>query len=279
MLAGQQLRVRSEEHESGVPAAQADSSLATESVTLLAREVLSRLATRPNRKKAPDVPALVADIEALCSALLCPDENAGQAVVDDARQNGANPETVYLQFLAKAAIRLGVLWEEGDASFAEVSIGSSRIQSIIRSMSPLFEAPWQQPNRSALFASVPGETHTLGVRMATDIFRRSGWEITLRVGLSLDELVTEVVQGGHHLLGLSAGGEHALPALESLLREVRLVAPQVCIMICGQMTVIQRHALESLGADAVASDVLSARTELDRLWEHQQNRGALRSVR
>lgn len=53
----------------------------------------------------------------------------------------------------------------------------------------------QSLDRSALFATVPGETHTLGITMAADLFWDHGRRIDLRTGLDHDALIDAVVTG------------------------------------------------------------------------------------
>lgn len=136
----------------------------------------------------------------------------------------------------------------------------------MRTMNPLFENTVRKGGKSALFASAPGETHVIGVRMAADLFRRNGWEITLRIGLTKDELVTEVVQGEHPVVGLSAGGLHAFAQLEDLLAAIRARAPATRIMLCGQVIAQHEERAKALSADAWATDVVSSIAEMDRLW-------------
>ncbi len=247
------------------------SHLPGDSVTSLAREVLGVVANRSARADDAADGATLAEIDGFCRALICSDEGEARQIIARTREAGASPEAIYLDLLARAAGQLGEWWNEGEASFTEVSIGTSRIHSIMRSMNPLFEKTSWQSVKSAFFASAPGETHTLGVKMAADLFRRAGWEITLQIGLSEDDLIRAILDGGHRIVGLSAGGEHSLEQLRDLVAAIRDRAPGARIVICGQ--VVSRHEAEAraLGADALAAGIDDSFAGIDRLWREMRS--------
>jgi methanogenic corrinoid protein MtbC1 len=66
---------------------------------------------------------------------------------------------------------------------------------------------------TVIFASVPGDQHTLGIRMAADLFRNDGWEIVLKIGLSQDELIADIRKRPRCIVGLSIGGQGHRPRL------------------------------------------------------------------
>ncbi|MCX7301598.1 MAG: cobalamin B12-binding domain-containing protein [Rhodobacterales bacterium] len=248
-------------------------NLSEEKVTSLAREVLSVVANRSARLDDPVNGAPIAEIDVLCRALICSDDSVGHQIIAKAREAGASPEAIYLGLLARAADQLGEWWNDGEATFTEVSIGTSRIHSIMRSMKPLFEKTCWQSEKAAFFASVPDETHTLGVKMAADLFRRAGWEITLQIGLTKEELISVIAKGGHRLVGLSAGGEHSLAQLQELVAAIRAKAPRTRILICGKLVCLDEDKSKTkvLSADAFAAGIEASVAELDRLWDEIQS--------
>jgi methanogenic corrinoid protein MtbC1 len=113
-----------------------------------------------------------------------------------------------------------------------------------------------------VFASVPGETHTLGISMAAELFRRKGWEIELKLGLPHEDLVEALTASRTRVVGLSAGGGHALPALARLVVAVRAAMPGALILIGGKAVELESERVRLLGADAVTSDVTVATRKL-----------------
>ncbi len=110
--------------------------------------------------------------------------------IERARAQGASVETVYLAYLAEAAGKMGVWWEEDEVSFVDVTFGTGQIYAITRGLKTLFCAPLANLTQpQAFFAAVPGEDHFLGVSMAADLFRKHGWDIEFGCDLDHDAIV------------------------------------------------------------------------------------------
>jgi methanogenic corrinoid protein MtbC1 len=192
-------------------------NLPEDEVRSLAREVLRRVAQRATRQAAFAKRASHAEIERLCMALTTEDNEAATHLITQIRADGATPDAIYLTYLAGAARLMGEWWDDNRLSFVDVTIGTSRIYSIMRGMSHLFVPNEPAQARGAFFASVPGETHTLGVSMAADLFRKEGWDIQLLLGLSHDELISEIAQSRPKLIGVSCSGRHSASSLARLV--------------------------------------------------------------
>lgn len=239
--------------------------LAESPVVSFARDRLLRLAARsPDTAPRTHVPS-PDQTEHLAHALICDDEMAGAQFVIEATRVGASIEVVYLTYLAGAARLLGHWWEEGHITFVEVAIGSSRIASIMRASNDLFTPSGAPGGKSALFATVPGETHTIGLRMAADLFRKDGWDIDLRIGRSHEELLRDIGRSGHRVIGLSAGGRHAAEPLARLVGVIRTGHPDARIMVSGKIVQDDRALVSSLGLDGLAEDFPTAQAIMDRL--------------
>ena len=240
------------------------SKLPEDTVESLAREVLRRLASRetPSSVNEPTDEA----IALLCHALLSDDDGHGARFIQEIETDGATVEVVYLQYLARAAQMLGTWWEKDQISFMSVTLGTSRMYAIMRGMQHRFRMPKTGSKRSALFASVPGETHTLGVRMAADLFRRDGWDITLKLGLSHDELVAHMEGSDAVLFGVSAAGEHSIRALSQLVIALRISNPNTKIFVSGNAITEAADKISLMGLDGVAADIQTARDVMASLW-------------
>lgn len=244
--------------------------LPASSVESLALEIIRRLRTRADdvsiENPSDD------QIEHLCHALLAPDDGAGAQYIHDARIGGATVETVYLKYLAGAARNLGAWWDEDLVSFADVTIGTSRMYAIMRAMRHDFTTVLPV-RRSAVFASAPGETHTLGVRMAADLFRKEGWEIDLKLGMTHEALVSEIGQTSASLVGISAAGKHSVDAVSRLIVALRVSNPNTAIFIGGHVVELAGEVVALLDADGMASDVDTARTVMAEIQDRALRRG------
>ena len=236
-------------------------------VASLANEVIRRLSARVRDIHLKVSDASPGQIEQLARALISKDEGAGAQLVLDARAAGMSIEVLYLVYLAGAARLLGAWWDNDKVSFVDVAIGSARIYAIMRASSHLLTPKGAYSQKTAVFASTPNETHTLGVRMAADLFRKDGWDIDLIIGRSHDELVKEIEQSHHRLIGLSSAGRHSCAALARLIIALRISNPNAYIMVSGHIVNDAEDLVSILGADGLANDFKTAQSILDQLWD------------
>lgn len=248
--------------------------LPSNAVEALANEVISRLSNRsvgavPLAGTGPGTTE--ARIEALCHALLGDDEREATEIVMEARAAGATVEELYLGYLAEAARRLGKWWEDDRVGSVEVVIGAGRIYAIMRGLRRLFgPGPLRGQGFRAVFASVPGETHVLGVAMAADLLTMHGWEIDLRAGLDHDTLVQEIGNHRYPIIGLSAGTSRMLFPLARLIVALRVSNPSAWIMVSGPITDLVPDVVQLVDADACAHDLAEAEAMMELVVADQQ---------
>ena len=238
-------------------------------VMSLAREVISRVGSRENKLlRTPAVPSNL-EIIALCDALLSQDEAAAAQFIMHLRHDGTKTEDIYLIYMARAARMLGDMWDDNKIDFVTVTLGTGRLLAIMRGMRPLFETPLRVHGKTAIFASVPGENHTIGVRMATDIFRKDGWEIDLKVGLDHNSLVDQIERQPSGIIGLSIGGKHTMEPLSKLVVALNICCPNSLILVCGQDVEHSKPVLQLMGLDAIAETFDEAKQKMAELWDRK----------
>lgn len=241
------------------------SRLPEPSVENLAREVIRRLATQGTLASVR-VP-VEDEIAELCHALLSEDDHAGADMIQGLRSDGASIEAVYLTYLAGAARMLGDWWDTSRVTFTDVTLGTSRMYAIMRALRYQFPEDHRAPVRRAIFVAVPGETHVLGVRMAADLFRKHGWEIELKIDRTHDELVEEISGSDAVIVGISAGGSHAVEALSKLIIALRISTPRARIFVSGHIVEEAKDAVELMDADGIVTGVDDAEAVMERVWD------------
>lgn len=241
------------------------SALPQAAVRALAREVIGRLdrikLQSDDQTKAPSQ----AQITQLCDALLSSDNDAGHRLVMAARADGLPIETLHLGYIAEAARMLGVRWENDEASVSQVIIGAGRIYGILRTLRDLFvSVRLQRPDRyRAVFASTPGEIHTLGITMAADHLRRKGWQIDMKAGLTHDALVRSISNDDYPIIGLSASTPMMIFPLARLIVALRVTNPAAWIMVGGLIVQEEPHIQSLVDADGVVLDICSAENQME----------------
>ncbi len=240
-------------------------SLPEDAVGSIVEEILNRIKSRSVTDQSINTPS-PERVERLAYALISDDCEEGARFIQDVREDGASLEAVYISYLAQAAALLGEWWTDDHVSFVEVTVGTSRIYSIIRGLSHLFTPRGPVEVKSAVFATVPGETHVLGVRMASDLFAKEGWDIDLKVGKSHDVLVQEITDSDCQIIGLSAAGRHSAAALAKLVMALHISKPYARIFVSGQIANDAQDLVALMGLDGIVNDVDAGRKVMQAAW-------------
>ena len=234
--------------------------LPQDAVEAVAKEVVRRLAFRlPRNLSAGHMPT-AEEIDILCEALLSTDEVAGDRIILAARRDGIEPENIYLGYVAGAARQLGVMWEEDRVTFLQVTMASGKLYRIIRGLRHVLDNSLNLagPERRSLFALVPNETHTLGIEIATDVFRRQGWDVEMVMGEPHDAIVAMTEQHRFRSVVLVAHSERMLASLISLVLAIRITQPLAYVVVAGNIVDQVDDVSTLVGADDVIPDIETA---------------------
>ncbi len=197
----------------------------------------------------------------LSEALIDADPEAGQACIDRLLDCGVGVQAIYDTYIPQSAHQLGRWWTDDRVGFGEVTLGMARLTEIFRRVSPTFlkgAAP-RRGERTALFALVPGETHSLGIAMAADYFQRAGWAVRVELRAGIDMLADLARSQSFDLVGVSAASRRQIPVLTETVGALRsAVAPNVRIVIGGPLTGLEPAIAEQVRADRACTDAASA---------------------
>lgn len=246
---------------------QARSGLSEAALMVMAQEVIVRLARWASQAVAArtEKPRVSADVDELCAALIGTDPQGAKKLILAAHARGATHEEICLYHIGEAARQLGAMWDDDLLSFQEMALAAGRMLHLLRDLRDLAPPFRPRGSRSALFATVPGEKHVLGVTMAADIFRDDGWEVDLKLGLSEEDLADVVRRGGYPIVGLSAASADRARALARAVVALRLAAPKILIFIGGYVARIDPNIATRVGADGGAWDMDECKARLEAL--------------
>ena len=232
----------------------------------LAREVITRMA--PSGRPRSGAPILgETEVSDFCDALLAPGPDAAKRAFEALRARAATFSALYLDLLTPAAQRLGQMWENDEASFIEVSMGISRIYGILYDLRDLHLVSGSAGKPFAIFATLPGEEHTLGATMAADLFRERGWDVDLFVGLDHAAVVDAVDHSSAPILGISAAQADDLPALLRLLMAVHVHRPSLRVFVAGNIVGDLPEIDTFVGIDGAAREFEEAYRGISDLFE------------
>ncbi len=247
-------------------------------------EVIPRLAAARAAASAPALvaapaPELVvapAHVAELAKLVLARGESDAVAYVEAMRGNGARPESLYLDLLAPVACRLGVMWEEDTCDFTEVTVGLWRLQVAMRELSPSFldQRTSRTDGLRILLVPLPGESHTFGLSMVYEFFRRAGWNAWSGPVSDTAELAWLVGRERVDVVGFSLSCDERLETVYSEIRAVRRASlnPGLAVMVGGPPFVGNPLLAAQLGADGTATDGRQAVAQAQALVEHNRAR-------
>lgn len=198
-------------------------------------------------------------VETFAHLVFSPDDSDAGALIEQLLEDGASAESVMLELLAPAARLMGEMWCSDDASFLDVTLGLSRIQRLMRQLR-LPDGGLLADRGTALLMPVPGEQHVLGLRMVEELLLRDGWRVRTIQTASDTQAGQAASEEVYDFVGFSMSGERLLPALRSVIREVRAQSRNrgVRIMVGGVAFSGQARLTPPLDADAVVSDAQEA---------------------
>jgi len=243
------------------------SAFAAEAVEALARDIVQRLADA-RAYQAPVTPQEVPPdrIAEFCGVLIEPGPQAALRFIAARRAEGVTRQDVYLGYISGAARHLGKCWERDELSFVQVTIGTGHLYALMRALrseSPNYSLRGFDARRSALFATVPGEDHGIGITVAADLFREAGWDIDLHTGTDHRALLAQVERTEPHVIGLSLSTEDRLNALVRLVVAMRLIVPQAIIGVAAASEVDAQRVKDLVDIDLMFHDAESARLDLE----------------
>jgi methylmalonyl-CoA mutase cobalamin-binding domain/chain len=204
----------------------------------------------------------------LCDAFLAERDDMRHAMLRRMRRDGIGADDIVDRVVPEIARFLGRRWAEDDISFADVTIGTARLQETVRAMglvdrtAGMGEAAQRAPAvaRPRILAVMPrSEQHTLGVFVLADQLRRRGYAVDLALDRDPREVARMARTGRYAMVGISAAGRRTLASARELVDTIRASATRATPIVLGGSIVEGGADLKRMtGVDHVAGDVASA---------------------
>ena len=168
-------------------------------------------------------------------------------------------ESLYLNLLAPTARHLGELWTQDLCDFTQVTVGLSRLQRVLRELSPAFHDVDEAAvpvGRRVLLLPCPGEQHTFGLVMVSEFFRRAGWEVaggSWQFGMEAPSLVSA---DWYDVIGFSLAAEVHLDELNACIDAVRSASRNraIGVIVGGPLFTLRPELQARVAADLIATD-------------------------
>ena len=231
-------------------------------VSEFASVVVSLLAERSAIKSTlPKGPAREEIVESFVTAALSGSEHAFDALLAHFRKTRISYAMLADTYIPAAARRMGDAWLDDQLSWLDVSIATSRLQSLVREVSTAWTADQSDSlNLGSVLLMVPeGEQHTLGPMVVMGQLRRLGISVCLRMGIGHRELGNLLEQRHFDGVLISVATEARLQSAAVLIRAMRTLRKKLPPIVLGGPIVLENPNLaDSVGADYTFSDIWSA---------------------
>jgi len=197
------------------------------------------------------------EVDAFARLVLRGDMAQVDTFLDALRPRGLAPETIYLGLLQATARRLGEWWLDDTCTFSDVTMGTLRLQQVLRALGPWFrgELECPLPGHRVLLVPSPGEQHTFGLFVVADFLSRAGWDVWGETAAG-DGVLRLVRDEWFDIVGVSVGCVTRLDALAAHIQRLREASRNrsVGIMVGGPVFAGHPEYAASVGADATAAD-------------------------
>jgi methanogenic corrinoid protein MtbC1 len=224
---------------------------------MLAHGAVPNRCARPSAKPDDTLPSPDDSVE-LARLVVSRDLPEALAFIDGLRDRGIGTESIFLHVFAPAARLLGKFWEADRCSFAEVTIGLSRLQQLMRELSPALDQAFGQPDdaHKILLVPAPGEQHTFGLSMLGILCRQAGFAVYDGELLHAEDVPALVRHERFAAIGFTASTNDKLDALTDLIRRVRrsVHTGDPHVMVGGACFNENPERVVEVGADAMAVD-------------------------
>lgn len=232
------------------------------SLLVMAQEVIQRLSLIA--QGAPNIGKGI-DLEGFCIALLEPSPDEAKLILMRAHSLGLTHQELCLTYIGGAAQMLGQWWNQDLIAFRDMTLAAGRMLHFLRDLRSLLPVPPRHVRRAALFATVPGEQHILGITMATDIMRGKGWDIDLQLGRTESDLCRMARDGHYPIVGLSASSPDRVRALARTIVELRIASPLSRIFVSGNIAAMEPDIATRAGADGSSDNIDTCAEMLEQL--------------
>jgi methanogenic corrinoid protein MtbC1 len=208
-----------------------------------------------------------AEVSRFAQAAVTEDADVLIARLNGWRARGFDDQALCLELLAPAAKLLGFMWEEDLCGFNDVTVGLVRLQQVLHALPDPARTVEPDPDRNALFATVPGEQHAFGLQLAADAFRRRGWRVTTATETDAQALLRQASVEVFDLVGLSAVQDCDPVEIRDLISSLRLrsLNPDVRIVVGGRLFDLRPDLVLVVGADGGGEDSRASVDTAERL--------------
>jgi MerR family transcriptional regulator, light-induced transcriptional regulator len=227
-------------------------------VSHFASQVVSILADRTSRSATKMREPVVAG---LIAASLAGTKDAFADLLSELRISRISLAALSDLYIPLAAARMGEDWEKDEMSWLEVSVGVSRLQSLVREIGSAWVADQAADSGfGSILLIVPDrEQHTLGPMVAMGQMRRFGVSVCLRIAPTANELRSLVAARDFDGVMISVATQEKLESVAKTVKFLKsIVTKSTPIVVGGAVMAKVEDPAACTGADISSNDIGAA---------------------
>jgi methanogenic corrinoid protein MtbC1 len=242
---------------------------------VVAKEVIPRLMSLHQQVLTDQPHPSATEIAHLAQLVLGPDNHVAAEFVRTLRARGLLMEALFVELLEPAAQQLGVMWENDECDFIDVTLGVGRLQELLAIFNSTHDMPALIERRRVLLATPPNEQHRFGIAIIEKFFRAGGWNVEVALGATPGELAALVDNDWYAVAGLTLSNQLQLGELQAAIRSIRANSrnPGIGIMVGGSAFAKYPDLLATVGADATAINAPTAVLVAQKLFDLGAKKG------
>lgn len=161
--------------------------------------------------------------------------NASQTAVEQVLAAGVSAADIADRYIPTIARDMGEQWCRDEMGFATVTIGASRLQSMLRQLGPAWASDSVTPPDAPTVLVVVAQDiyHTLGAMVLAGQLRRKGASVRLVLGATPPEVATQTTQLKYDAVFLSASCGESLESLRKIVDSVAQSGPHPTPVVLG----------------------------------------------
>ncbi|MDG1183260.1 MAG: cobalamin B12-binding domain-containing protein [Tateyamaria sp.] len=139
-------------------------------------------------------------------------------------------------YVPQAAIELGQMWQTSDIDFADVTIGSLRLQALLTEATaemPHLPAAGIRDVLSALMIVPEGEQHFLGANVVAAQLRRLGCDAAISFCETPKQVLARIIGDQPDMVLMSCARAYPLGAISMTVQEIKTNANPVPVIALG----------------------------------------------
>ncbi|MBA4171317.1 MAG: cobalamin-binding protein [Hyphomicrobium sp.] len=215
------------------------------------------------------------DVANLTHLVIASDAGAAWGYIESVQARGVAVEAILLDLMTPVARRLGEMWETDTADFVDVTIGLTRLQGMLRRLSPPFGSAEGDAVKVAtgrdgcvrriVLLPAPGEQHSFGLLMVEKFFRSAGWDVWS--GLPDDPVAIRKIlkTQSFSAIGYSLSSHKFVDRLSLSIEWARRVSKNkhVAVLVGGRAFALDPSLVKRVGADMCGTDALDAVSKVE----------------